>query len=116
MSNVPSYERSVFLNCPFDDLRSEDRRVWKDWSSDVCSSDLLPHQSRQPAKFLMVTGEFDVQRTELREVGVPELPFRRFEIGRPACMERLEFRRVLFRSPAASKSPASQIFNGDWRI
>src|ERR1051326_6169106 len=87
--------------------RSEERRVGREWSSDVCSSDLPVggirlhrlDENRVARLRLMYRAIAAGGHGEGHRVGV--------EIGRASCRERVEFRRVLFRSTSRWYSAAS---------
>src|SRR5262252_4753065 len=72
--------------------RSEERRVGKecrsrcDWSSDVCSSDLVRAMDRDEARLREQRREVHLGRAALADVFGAEV---RVEIGRASCRERV---------------------------
>src|SRR5476649_2691223 len=77
---------------PVFDTRSEERRVGKecrslcDWSSDVCSSDLISCTAMHGVRHQRCRGRYARQRrTNVRR----KSPGVRYEIGRASCRERV---------------------------
>src|ERR1051326_6389074 len=87
---------------------SEKGRVVKEWSSDVCSSDLVVRLPGDRAREKDAAAVRDLHRrlAVLAHGGEDRLGLG--GIGKGSCSERVEFRRVLFRSsrPAAGRSCA----------
>src|SRR3712207_9554570 len=65
--------------------RRRHTRYWRDWSSDVCSSDL---GARRSAPAGSVTAPMKVTWTYTDEA--PALATHSFQIGRASCRERVE--------------------------
>src|ERR1035441_9368541 len=78
--------------------RSEERRVGREWSSDVCSSDLESSHSRGRIRHPAVGRDLRPAKTDGRDRRQADSLAPHEEIGRASCRERVEFRRVLFRS------------------
>src|SRR5207245_7797608 len=83
--------RVLFSFCFFFSSRRRHTRCYRDWSSDVCSSDLhrraRPSRARARGGGGLAHGEPDLRRLGPREAA----PVRRVrEIGRASCRERGE--------------------------
>src|SRR5262249_59377855 len=83
----------VFYNFFFFSSRRRHTRLVSDWSSDVCSSDLLPAHLRQQVRRARASDRCRVLSALLRSGAagiVGERGVELKEIGRASCRERVE--------------------------
>src|SRR5699024_11843534 len=95
--SIHSWHLTFLFVLFFFSSRRRHTRSKRDWSSDVCSSDLDPTMTigKQVAEPLLIHNNVSkkdaLQRAEevLRLVGIPN-PKARMKIGRASCRERVE--------------------------
>src|SRR3712207_7157782 len=85
--------RSLILDVCFFSSRRRHTRYWRDWSSDVCSSDLPPKGLPRPPLDLAGIGGRR-ERRHLRAVPAPKENAIEVKIGRASCRGRGEISGV----------------------